>query len=72
MDRINNLIGTQWNPKGADKAERREVEVEVIPAGLPLDPSHPVQPDLSDPREFLDNFTSGENTCQSTGVLKVA
>ena len=44
LDRINNIIGTPRNPKGADQAERRELEVEVIPAGLALDPGHLVQP----------------------------
>ena len=77
LDRINNIIGTLWNPRGADQAERREVEVEVIPAGLPLDPGHPVQPRLQQPegvpreiyirREHLSKYgyTEGYMKCRS-------
>ena len=77
LDRINNIIGTLWNPRGADQAERREVEVEVIPAGLPLDPGHPVQPRFQQPervpreiyirREHLSKYgyTEGSMKCRS-------
>ena len=53
LDRINNLIGTPWNPKGGDQAERGEVEVEVIPVRLQLDPGHPVQPRPQRPEGVL-------------------
>ena len=68
---------TPWNPKGADQAERREVEVEVIPAGLALDPGHPVQPRPQQPegvpreiyirREHLSKYgyTEGCMKCRS-------
>ena len=77
LDRINNIIGTLWNPKGADQDERREVEVKVIPAGLPLDPGNPAQPRLQQPegvpreiyirREHLSKygFTEGGMKCRS-------